>query len=434
MYANIKRNAKIIDIKQTDEVMSAYHAWLKTANATCGWLRNSLIEGTLLDIKQHRQGFKFVLSNGDELTSAKLRDHLSSIFIDSAPKTKSVGRDIINYVAERFKAYGVRNKKRKIPNITIKEYKSWYYKEAFVKIEADDKNLTIKTLNGNIVTPYKHALKEDKIDSDWKGGNFKFRHKGDHSILEFVACVNYSREAAYEPIKFEGFDLNASEDQWMKFSDGSVFVMPMDISRDIQHVQELQALLREKELPVKERTLRSKQRKKIRIEWKEAHKKLLKNIRQVMDEVVISRVISNRSLLAIDGLNPGAISGTFGQDHIIKYLTTQCQNKGIPFYVVNPAYTSQRCPNCSYTVEENRTATDDFKCTKCGLELNSHEVGAINTVCKAEYLYTNKIPYNDYKDWRSEAKICKEYGISLPHDAISSNIIEKKGKNSTQQS
>lgn len=46
--------------------------------------------------------------------------------------------------------------------------------------------------------------------------------------------------------------------------------------------------------------------------------------------------------------------------------------------LVNPAYTSQRCPKCSYTSEENRQSQELFVCVSCGFTKNADIVGAMN--------------------------------------------------------
>lgn len=44
---------------------------------------------------------------------------------------------------------------------------------------------------------------------------------------------------------------------------------------------------------------------------------------------------------------------------------------GISVKQVSPAYTSQRCPSCGYTHENNRRSKHQFVCQKCEYELNA---------------------------------------------------------------
>lgn len=50
---------------------------------------------------------------------------------------------------------------------------------------------------------------------------------------------------------------------------------------------------------------------------------------------------------------------------------------GILHYL-NPQYTSQKCPCCSYIASENRPSQSQFECRKCHYENNADHVGALN--------------------------------------------------------
>ena len=52
---------------------------------------------------------------------------------------------------------------------------------------------------------------------------------------------------------------------------------------------------------------------------------------------------------------------------------------GIRTEKIDPAYTSQTCPECGYVSEDNRSkGSEIFTCQNCGLTKNADEVGAIN--------------------------------------------------------
>jgi len=52
---------------------------------------------------------------------------------------------------------------------------------------------------------------------------------------------------------------------------------------------------------------------------------------------------------------------------------------GIRTEKIDPAYTSQTCPDCGYVSEDNRSkGSEIFTCQNCGLTKNADEVGAIN--------------------------------------------------------
>ncbi len=65
-------------------------------------------------------------------------------------------------------------------------------------------------------------------------------------------------------------------------------------------------------------------------------------------------------------------------------LSRICEENGIQFIQVNPAYTSQHCPKCGFTTKENRYG-DQFHCCKCEYTNHADIVGAINILNRGEY-------------------------------------------------
>jgi IS605 OrfB family transposase len=49
------------------------------------------------------------------------------------------------------------------------------------------------------------------------------------------------------------------------------------------------------------------------------------------------------------------------------FFAYKAKRAGVPFIVVDPAYTSQRCPRCGHTEQANRPTRDHFHCRRCGL-------------------------------------------------------------------
>jgi putative transposase len=60
-----------------------------------------------------------------------------------------------------------------------------------------------------------------------------------------------------------------------------------------------------------------------------------------------------------------------------KKIAQKCEELGIGLTKVNPAYTSQTCPNCSHRDKGNRNL-EVFRCKSCGFTANADQVGAIN--------------------------------------------------------
>jgi IS605 OrfB family transposase len=54
-----------------------------------------------------------------------------------------------------------------------------------------------------------------------------------------------------------------------------------------------------------------------------------------------------------------------------KKLNRFCEENGILFTIVNPAFTSRECSECGFRHEDNRVSQSLFKCLKCGIELEA---------------------------------------------------------------
>jgi hypothetical protein len=51
---------------------------------------------------------------------------------------------------------------------------------------------------------------------------------------------------------------------------------------------------------------------------------------------------------------------------------------GVPMVFVDPAYTSQECPECRHTCRANRPSQSRFKCVSCGLAGQADTIAAKN--------------------------------------------------------
>ena len=56
---------------------------------------------------------------------------------------------------------------------------------------------------------------------------------------------------------------------------------------------------------------------------------------------------------------------------LYEYVEYKAESVGISVKQVGSAYTSQRCSECGFTVDENRPSRNDFQCVKCGSEANA---------------------------------------------------------------
>ncbi len=60
------------------------------------------------------------------------------------------------------------------------------------------------------------------------------------------------------------------------------------------------------------------------------------------------------------------------------FLTYKAQAAGIPVVQVDPAYTSQTCPECGHRERSNRKSQAEFRCKACDYEQHADLVGARN--------------------------------------------------------
>jgi putative transposase len=63
----------------------------------------------------------------------------------------------------------------------------------------------------------------------------------------------------------------------------------------------------------------------------------------------------------------------------IQFTRYKAQRTGMAFVLVDPAYTSQTCPDCGNVSRANRPARGLFRCTRCGLAGHADHIAAINT-------------------------------------------------------
>ncbi len=69
-----------------------------------------------------------------------------------------------------------------------------------------------------------------------------------------------------------------------------------------------------------------------------------------------------------------------------KMIEYKAEREGIAVRYVNPAYTSQKCSRCGEIDKENRQTQANFKCTKCGFELNADHNASINIARSIEFV------------------------------------------------
>lgn len=431
-----KRNAKFGGIQFCDEMKRDIDRTLDVITKIVAHIRDGLVRGDI--IKIDKWGFHLkepvLIVSGD-------REGKSETFLTAAEYNKAVvaplydvdgewgiKRQILFYVMERFTSYFRRNKLKhpykKIPTITVSKDKSLQYKESsFIEVDLENKKLLVRTLygvrevkfthhsKGELITVKKTTKSKDKVDLPTTGGNFVMKQG------VFVAAVDKEVDTLYEPESVKAYDNNVTREDWLAFNDGNIIPMPDNIICLVDEIKILNNLITEKSKPISKRTLRSNQRRSIRKKVRKLHGKLKSEIRKIALNI-INEAIDKKQLLCLDGVKTGQANGTFGQDHLPVILQTECENRGIPFYVVPCKGTSARCAVCGhvhgYTKDEKklyRPSASEFNCQKCGVTSDAQLNAALNVAHQGKRLLDASVPH---ANWvaprpRSVDNLVKEY-------------------------
>jgi len=109
------------------------------------------------------------------------------------------------------------------------------------------------------------------------------------------------------------------------------------------------------------------------------------------DEIVVEKLNFKNSKLS---KKMNRLLSKFGKSEITKKLDAISEELGIKITYVNPAYTSQTCPNpdCGYVAKNNRNK-EAFHCKMCGFKGHADVVGASNISSRSSWvepLYRSK--------------------------------------------
>lgn len=335
-------------------------------------------------------------------------------------------RAFMVHVFQRYAGYYKRNaKSNNTPNINISP-KAIPYADRFVKFDKENQTLTFPFISGECELKFNHLLKGDLI-KEKTGCNFVTNQNAAIVKVEFEKNV-------YEALMILGLDFNATDSDFVVMSDGYKLAKN-DFLKELVYKKNILNLFvnKDKMAPVKDRQFRSKKVLKnddgsfktihdldlpkvdkmiakaaqegIHIDkefipmTRQKQRNLVKRIHTQINRVCISiaqeiidYTISKNGLLAIDNIKAGNQKSSFGYEHIQKELITLAENKGVPFYVVEPQYTSQRCTECGCITEANRKDTNNFKCVKCGHTTDAQVNGAKNVRYYAAKLYEAGVP------------------------------------------
>lgn len=382
------RNAKIWGIKYTQEFKETLNLYGRLLNDISNYVFNEIQQGKLISI--HSTGVEqYVLmdycQDDNGLSRAKYRDTIQFILdkYPILPKRKNLERDLVGYVLQRYSGYCKRNGEHTSSKIDFDgELK---YKDRSVNIDTEKRTIAFPTLFGDFVLSYEDGIKLDLIENRKQAGNL-IAYKNC-----FVAAIQVPFKPQYKPNSVLGFDLNKTLDSWLVFNTGDIIRGDESIEGYIKDIRDLNKLIDN----AAKGSLKSSQRRAIRKQVQNKHKKFNKKISEIC-ETIIDVVKDKSALLCLDMVKTGQKMGTFGQDKIIPQLQTMCENQGIPFIAVPCKNTSRRCSSCGYVHKDNRKSVDEFKCLKCGHEELSHLNAAKNIAFLGNKMFEAGVPYGNH--------------------------------------
>ena len=194
------RNAKFWGLEYSPEFEEMLSITNSLLNEVSRHVRSEIVAGKVVDIFAQGQEQYVTMDYSTEesggLTRARYRDTVQFI-LDKYPikeKKKSLERNLVGYVLERFAGYFKRNSKGKVPTITFKN-KSLYNKDRNVEIDKENKELIFHTAFGDYKVPYKLSIKSDYLESGKFGGNLIVKQKC------FVVAVDVPFVQQYTPEK-----------------------------------------------------------------------------------------------------------------------------------------------------------------------------------------------------------------------------------------
>ncbi len=119
-------------------------------------------------------------------------------------------------------------------------------------------------------------------------------------------------------------------------------------------------------------------------------KRWMRDVNHTITKTLVAKTVAAHKALALEdltGIREGEVtvrreqryerhSWAFYQLRV--FLTYKAAQAGVPIYLVDPAYTSQRCSQCRYTDLANRQTQSSFRCRRCGFCCHADYNAAMN--------------------------------------------------------
>jgi transposase len=357
------------DIKVLDDFVKNYDDGINYMSSV---VYSKIKEGTLSwDEVRRKRNSKLTGKLWKEYES-----YLESNFGLYKPRHK---RGVASLALRFYRGYGARNCKLPSTPPRIRNKNSISLEDGTVRLVDDKLNICVhgifndKPLSINV--PYdvpKGMAYKIKYVLKQPGGQLIVKNDKRY----FVARVKVPFLWSYKPKGSLGFDLNKTPDWFITLSDPINF--NEEVCKKLPHsklVSKLAKRLVALNKEIKNKEIKSSQRRAIRRKWKAVHRKLHKACHDYCTQI-INHVKENQLLLCIDNLACGAKHGSFGQDKILKTLIEMCENMRIPFVCVPTPHTTKACSKCGEKCND-RPRHDKIICPNCG-ELSAHYNGAEN--------------------------------------------------------
>ncbi len=438
----IPTGVKLTGIKLTQEFVQ-YKQKVDLLQRKFAALFNDWVEdGLILSIDNKYIKFTGEVWDGDYAGKQQDKDVASLRHVKALPEVKEIIEsvlsdgeleniqkssmdDILWHVVERYKSYKNRNKKFPKNGIQIKSNKAMNFKDGKLKVNADEKTITIKTLEKGeeISLTFEESYYDnlDLVDDTWRGGNIVFNSLEERPDNELVLMVEDEKEF-YMPEHVIGMDVNQKEENWLTFSEvmengGVTLAKPMSVSEIEKARDVFNAKLRPKKKDEVSYKLNSAQRRKM---YRRLQKKMVNRytaIEESLSPVLESfnKKYEGKLAFAIDGVATGRTKNSFGQEDVRDIVVRWCLKNEVPFVIVPPQYTSQKCPECGEFHKQDRKTTNTYVCPSCGyFSENCDLVGALNIKTHGEFLLEKfKFSAPTLSVKREKTPLAAEFSLAL---------------------
>ena len=278
----------------------------------------------------------------------------------------------------------------------------------FVKlVDCKRDNYTVQDFIGKNIGGYL-TIHQTQPMFNKHGERTKTRKNKKHHVFVMKNVVPISNfKLNYEIEGWLSFDINLLREFWLTFYDTvneKHIIMPLPEKFGLviaERKEDNEALNNNRKQNRKENSMNSAMCRPIRINLKRLNSKQRRQMihwfsitkHDAFEGLTIFEYCEKYKLgLAIDDISPGKGSGSFYQDAITWSIPSLCEQNGIPYDLVNPAFTSRDCSQCGFRHSQaqkekmSKKENGVFTCKDCGFTgLSLHENAAINIAKKASY-------------------------------------------------